>query len=105
MHRFCVLSALAVLSAVSTRAADIEPVWAKKCAGCHGHDGRAKTEAGEKHHIPDFTTPNFQAKWSDAQLREAITLGVKGTKMPGFAAKLSAEEVAALVAYIRVLKP
>ncbi len=84
-------------------AADAASVWTKKCQGCHGADGKAKTKMGEKHKIPDITTAEFQGKHSDDQILEIISNGVPNTKMPAWKEKLEAEEIKALVTFVRGL--
>ncbi len=81
--------------------------WKAKCASCHGVDGKAKTETGEKLAIPDMTSPAWQKKVGEAQMKVAILDGVKREGKPegmdGFRDKLSPEQVDALVAFVRDL--
>jgi mono/diheme cytochrome c family protein len=80
-------------------------LWKAKCASCHGVDGRAKTETGEKLEIPDMTAPGFQKKASDAEMKKAILDGFKREGKPEgmdpYRDKLSPEQVDDLVAYVR----
>jgi hypothetical protein len=54
--------------------------------------------------IPNFTDPAWQARRSEAQLLASILDG-KGTGMPSFREKLSADQVRALIAYVRTFAP
>jgi len=109
------VSAAATLLAVSAfpRAAAAEPdvktvrLFKAKCASCHGPDGKGKTETGAKLEIPDMTTAAWQAKVSAAQAKTAILDGVKragkAEGMDPYREKLEAEQVDALVAYVKAL--
>lgn len=59
---------------------------------------------GDREGVPDFTDPAWQSGQSDAALLAIITEGAAGNpKMPAFGNRLDAEELRALVAYIRTL--
>jgi len=77
-----------------------ETIFKGKCAMCHGPDGAGKTKMGETLKIPDLHSPDVQKK-SDADLSVIIAKGKN--KMPAYEAKLSKEDLAKLVAYIREL--
>jgi mono/diheme cytochrome c family protein len=77
-------------------------LFLKNCATCHGKDGRAKTFKAKFNHARDLTNPNWQAAISDEHMYESILRGKN--KMPAFGKKLSENEVAALVTYVRMLK-
>lgn len=101
------LAALAIpLLAGPALALDVAPIWSKKCASCHGETGDGNTKMGQKHKIDDLTKAAWHAnpKHSDESIRNAITNGVNGTKMAAFKEKLSAEEIDALVLFVRGLK-
>jgi mono/diheme cytochrome c family protein len=66
-------------------------LYANRCARCHGDDARGDDG-------PDLRGLTK----SDARLALIIRNGVKG-KMPKFGAKLTEPEVAALIAFMRVL--
>ncbi len=100
------LSLLAA-AAISARAADPKQNWNNHCAQCHGKDGRADTKMGMKLQAKDLTDPKVQASFTDQQAATAIKEGMKEggkTKMTAFGSKLSADEIKALVAYVRTLK-
>jgi mono/diheme cytochrome c family protein len=75
-------------------------MYNKKCAACHGKDGKA-TAAGTKMGAKDFTDPEV-AKMKEAELTEAIAKG-KG-KMPGYAKSLKEDEIKKLVAVVKDLQ-
>jgi cytochrome c553 len=83
-----------------------EDVWAAKCKGCHGPDGKAKTKIGAKEKIEDMTTAKWQAEFSDEAIIKIITDGSdkKGSKMKPFKEKLTAGEIQSLLPYIRAMK-
>ncbi len=111
--RNAIVSALAALTsaAVLPRAASAESdvktvrLWKAKCASCHGVDGHAKTETGEKLQIPDMTSPDFQKKVKDAEMKTAILDGFKregkSEGMDAYREKLTPEQIDNLVAYVR----
>lgn len=77
-------------------------IYQKKSALCHGADGAAKpiwAKAGAK----NFNDPAWQKEASDEALTKAITEGIPDKKMPAYKGKLTPEEIAALVKYIRTL--
>ncbi|HSV63440.1 MAG TPA: cytochrome c [Chthoniobacterales bacterium] len=94
-------------SAVSLHAADAKANWDANCAQCHGKSGNADTKMGKTLNAKDLTDPKVQSEFTDAKATESIKNGVKEngkTTMKAFGDKLSAEEIKALVAYVRTLK-
>ncbi|MFY9555683.1 MAG: c-type cytochrome [Blastocatellia bacterium] len=83
----------------ATPPADGNAVYAAKCAICHAKDGRGLPNWRSKGQ-PDFTDAKWQKSRTDAQITEATKNG-KGKFMPAFKAKLSEEEIAAVVARTR----
>ena len=77
-------------------------LYQKNCASCHGDDGRAKSFRGKLVHARDIASADFQSNNSDEDIVEAIRTGPK--KMPSFAKKLSADQISAVVQYVRTLK-
>ena len=81
------------------------------CGRCHGQDGRGDERADKFFNIkiPRLTSPEVQGK-SDAELREQITQG-RGAMPPveidesGFRHRLPPQDVDAVIAYVRSLKP
>jgi cytochrome c6 len=79
--------------------ADGAALYAAKCAICHAKDGGGTPNWRSKGQ-PDFRDPKWQKSQTDAQIAAATKNG-KGKFMPAFKAKLSDEEIAAVVARIR----
>lgn len=84
------------------RLPDGDALFIKNCASCHGKDGRAKTFKAKFNHARNLADPKWQAVINDEHMYESILHGKD--KMPAFGKKLSENEVAALVTYIRMLK-
>jgi cytochrome c5 len=106
MKKLIALTAASFILAAATGLADADPakaVWDKQCKKCHAEDGSGKTKLGEKLNIKDYTDPATLAEMSDEDLFNATKDGVEGTKMKGYSAKLSDEEIHALVAYMRAM--
>ena len=102
-----IVISLFAASAVSLRAADAKANWEANCVQCHGKTGTADTKMGKQLNAKDLTDPKVQAGFSDAKATESIKNGVKEggkTTMKAFGDKLSADEIKALVAYVRTLK-
>jgi mono/diheme cytochrome c family protein len=94
-------------SAMSVRAADAKANWDANCAQCHGKNGAADTKMGKQLNAKDLTDAKVQAAFTDAKATQSITEGVKEngkTTMKAFGGKLTADEIKALVAYVRTLK-
>jgi cytochrome c6 len=91
------LAALAVLATGSARAADAATadLYQKKCAVCHGKDGKAATPMAQKLGATDLTT----VKTSEADIAKVIADG-KG-KMTPFKGKISDAEIQALAKYVK----
>ena len=77
-------------------------VYLANCARCHGGDGLGNTRLGETFEVPDITDAKWQSRRSDRRLTQSVVRG-RG-QMPAFGGKLSKEEVAAVVAYVRSLR-
>ncbi len=74
-------------------AADGRPVYLQRCVGCHGVDGSGIVG-------PDIRPTNILEKYASAEAMEALVRDGLG-EMPEFASKLSDDEIAAVVAYVR----
>jgi mono/diheme cytochrome c family protein len=79
---------------------DAATLFKSKCAACHGPDGKAETSMGKALKIRDLGLAAVQSQ-SDSQLTEIITKGKN--KMPAFDGKLTNEQIAGLVTYVREL--
>ena len=98
---------LLAASTMSLRAADAKANWDANCAQCHGKTGAADTKMGKTLSAKDLTDAKVQAAFTDAKATQSITEGVKEngkTTMKAFGGKLTADEIKALVAYVRTLK-
>lgn len=80
---------------------DAAGLYKSKCAMCHGADGAGQTPTGKAMKVRSLASPEVQ-KATDTEMAKIIADG-KG-KMPAYKAKLSAEEITALVGFIRGLK-
>src|ERR1700685_4287570 len=72
-------------------------IFAANCAGCHGADGRG----GE--HAPNIATAPEVQHLMDRELAAIIRYGISGAGMPAFSS-LKQQEVADVVAYLRILQ-
>ncbi|MEX0324888.1 MAG: cytochrome c [Puniceicoccaceae bacterium] len=107
MKKYLIVTAASlVLASLSGYADNCEAAkanWDKHCKKCHAEDGSADTALGKKLELKDYTDPAALAEMSDEDLFNATKDGVEGTKMKGYAKKLSDEEINALVAYMRAM--
>lgn len=97
------LTAVAVETADAESAADAASLFAKRCASCHGRDGRAKTFKGKLTHARNLTDAGWQNSVSDERIFNSINNG-RGSKMPRFDKKLSESQIDELATYVRQLK-
>jgi mono/diheme cytochrome c family protein len=77
-----------------------ETLFKTKCAACHGPDGKGEVPMGKKLGARNLSSTEVQTQ-SDPQLTDVVTKGKN--KMPAYAGKLTKEQMADLVAYIREL--
>ncbi|MBS2029614.1 MAG: c-type cytochrome [Deltaproteobacteria bacterium] len=99
------LFAAAVLAGAAPAFADAPDgaaVFSKRCAGCHGADGKGETKVGHKYHVADLSSPAWARKTTPEKAHDTIANGVEG-KMPPMKHKLSPEEVDAVTAYVFTL--
>jgi mono/diheme cytochrome c family protein len=93
---------VSIAKPVAPPAVDAAAIYSAKCAKCHGSDGSG-VEKYKKKGQKSFTDSAWQKTRSDAQLTASINNG-KGEAMAAWKGKLTAEEIKALVAYVRSLK-
>jgi mono/diheme cytochrome c family protein len=79
-------------------------LWRRRCAMCHGDDGRGDTQVAERTPMPDLASASWQRSRSDERIRAAIRLGGRAP-MPAFKDRLTSEDLDALVRFIRALGP
>jgi mono/diheme cytochrome c family protein len=100
--------AFALWITVDAVAASPNEIYAQKCAGCHGKDGKAQTAMGKKLNMKDLTDAKIQAAATDADWEKAIVDGAKNADgkvvMPGFKGKITPEDAKALVKICRDFK-
>ncbi len=77
-----------------------EATYKKSCAGCHGPDGSGQTAMGRSFKLKDLRSAEVQ-KMTDAQLADVVSKGKK--PMPAYEKTLSAEQIQAVVGYLRQL--
>lgn len=72
------------------------------CAFCHGADGTGKNWIGSflEPHPRNLQDPAFMRQMTRTLLAQRISEGLPGTSMPAWKFVLSADEIAAIVAYI-----
>ncbi len=100
MKKTLTLSLLFSLAIPFAAMADNAAVYKAKCGACHGADGKGQSPMGKKMNLRDLAAPEVQ-KQSDAELTKIIAEGKE--KMPGYATKLTADEIKGLVAFMREL--
>jgi len=74
-------------------------LFAKRCAACHGLDGRGLSEKK----TPDFTDPKWQASFKAGDYEVKLKERRDRANPPPTVAGLKDEEIRAIVAYIRTL--
>jgi mono/diheme cytochrome c family protein len=74
-------------------------LFAKRCAACHGLDGKGLSEKK----TPDFTDPKWQASFKAADYVVKLKVRRDRTDPPASVAGMKDEEIQAVVAYIRTL--
>ncbi len=107
MKKCLMLAALGlVVVAASARAqqpSDGATIYARNCASCHGAQGApnpamARSMTG----LPDFSLKATLAALTDSAARTTVSNG-KGRMMPAYKSRLTPEQVAAVVTYIKTL--
>ncbi len=106
---FFLAALLAVVALpVGALAADAATNWGTHCASCHGKDGKGQTKMGHKLNVKDFSVGATLGLVTNEQIIKSITAGVTDQgkrRMSPYAEKLTAEEIAALVPFVRKLAP
>lgn len=103
MNRWMLTAALLLTPAAF--AGEAQDLWADKCQKCHGEDGRGDTKMGRKEKVDDLTSPQWQARHTDSQIRKVIEEGsTKNRKMKAYKDRLTPEQIDSLVVLIRDFK-
>lgn len=101
--------ALVVLLVVA-RAAEADPgtkLYAERCSGCHGDDGKGDGPAAAAL-VPKPRNFRDAAFWQDRKaedLKAVVHKGKVGTMMPPFAGVLTDAEIDAVVAHVETFAP
>ena len=98
--RAAALGVIALCAVFSQAASGGVSVFKTKCAACHGADGKSDGPVGKKLGAHDLSSTDVQGQ-SDEQLTEVVTKGKN--KMPAYGDKLTKDQIAELVVYIREL--
>jgi mono/diheme cytochrome c family protein len=96
------LAALSLAAPAGAGGPDAPKIFAKTCALCHGPEGQPN-ETFTKMGVRSFKDQEWQKVTPDTQIEKSIREGRKGTLMASFEKQYSAEEIKALVAYVRKL--
>ena len=89
--------ALALLTAAgAARAEGAAALFQKKCATCHGVDGKGQTKMGERMGIKDLAA---SSSGTAADLEKRIADG-RG-KMPAFKGRISDDEIKSVAAFVK----
>ena len=99
MAAFCCLGLMIALPALAQE--DGATIYKSKCARCHGSDGMSHTFEGKMTKAAQFSSDDVM-KMSDPDLVAVVKNGKK--KMPGFAKKLTDDQINAVVAYVHTLQ-
>ncbi|HSA92187.1 MAG TPA: cytochrome c [Terriglobales bacterium] len=102
MRKMAVILALTVavlMLAPAALADDAAALYKSKCASCHGADGKASA-IGKKMGAKDLQDPELK-KATEAEWIDITTKGK--AKMPAYDKKLTADQIKALVAYMKEL--
>jgi cytochrome c6 len=97
MNRFAVsVFAFALLTvAAAARAEGASALFQKKCATCHGMDGKGQTKMGERMGIKDLA-----ASGGSAEEMEKVISDGRG-KMPAFKGRISDDEIKSVAAFVK----
>ena len=109
----CLFGSAAAVSAISTAAETKKgkgqsqaergrEVYTANCGRCHGADGAGHTRMAEIVEPPDMSDPAWQRARGNARMIASVANG-RG-QMPAFKKKLSRQEIAAAVAYVRTFR-
>ncbi len=108
MARVTAALAVSLLLAGAARAQQDDlgqDVYNGRCAACHGRDAKGKTPIGVKLKAKDLTDAVTWKGLTDAAIEKLIDEGTPDKAMPAYQGKLSADERAAVVKYLRVFQP
>ncbi len=92
------------LSAPASNAGRGEEIFQANCADCHGSQGKGDGPKAKEltTQPPNFTSQEYMAERSAAELFQAVSAGV-GAEMPAFGSQLSEDDIWALTDHLRWL--
>jgi mono/diheme cytochrome c family protein len=78
-------------------------IYARVCSVCHGDRGNGSmwASANLRPAPRDFSSPQARIELTRERMLASVAAGRPGTAMPGYASRLSADDMAAVVDYIR----
>ncbi len=83
---------------------EISGLYGKKCRSCHGKDGRGNKALAAKLKVDPAALDLLDEATLSKSDEELIRITVEGEgKMPGYAKKLTDDQIAGLIAYVRSL--
>jgi cytochrome c553 len=94
---------LALLLSPCAFAQSAPDIYKAHCSACHGVNGAGDTMLGKNLKLRPLGSAEVQ-KQSDEELASIISKGKSRNRMPAFERKLSKDQIATLVRYIRSLK-
>jgi mono/diheme cytochrome c family protein len=95
--------ALAFLLALLASCGPSEPaarVFYRRCAACHGMDGKGRTKIAQGRPFADLTDGKWKHGGDRASIRRLVAEGEPGSVMPPFRDKLTPEEIDLSVDYV-----
>lgn len=104
LYRFSFLIMLVpVYSAAGAADAGFERIYSQNCAVCHGEqgDGRSRAQSGLNPPPRDFTSPEAAKELDRDRMIRSVTFGRPGTAMVPWGHRLTSEQIAGVVDYIR----
>ena len=93
------LALVLLLGSSVFQAQDVQSVYSKNCAHCHGADGRGNTPLGRELKLPSLRSARV-ANLPEEDLFVTIAKGAVDGKMPGFRKKLGDETVQQLATFV-----
>lgn len=94
------LAGLTLALASIAAARPVAEVFEESCASCHGVDGKGQTPMGRKARARDLSESKLSETEIERQIREGSKDQRRPNRMSGFADKLTADEIKALVEYV-----
>jgi mono/diheme cytochrome c family protein len=92
------------LSRKQQQLAGAKVLFIENCARCHGADGRGETPMGKLFEATNLADAVWWKRERVNEKRLAASIRDGRKQMPAFGKKLSTEEIAALVAYVKTFK-